>query len=77
MPFVHRLSQREGDASAHPDQRGLLDTELGRDLVGRAEADATDVAGKPIRVFGDQSDGVGAVALVDAHRPRRADTIAV
>ena len=26
-------------------KRGLLDAELGRDLVGRAEADAGDIAG--------------------------------
>ena len=44
MPFVHRLGQRVGDAGTHADQRRLLDAELARDLIGGAEADATDVA---------------------------------
>ena len=33
------------DAGAHANKRGLLDAELGRDLVGRAEADPGDIAG--------------------------------
>src|SRR6516225_433703 len=77
MPVVHRLRKRVGDASAHANQRGLFDAELGGDLVGRAEADATDVAGQTVRVFRDQSDRIGAIGLVNAHRARRADTVAV
>src|SRR6516165_3554331 len=50
---------------------------LGGDLVGCAEADAADVAGQAVRVFRDQPDRVGAIGLVDARRPRGADTIAV
>src|SRR5215469_2865497 len=51
MPFVHRLSERVGDAGAYADQFRLLDAELGRDLVGRTEADAADVAGQAIGVL--------------------------
>ena len=45
MPLVHRLRQRVRDPGTYPDQRCLLDAELGRDLVGGAKADAPDVAG--------------------------------
>jgi hypothetical protein len=44
MAIVHRLGERVGDAGAHANKRGLLDAELGCDLVGGAKADATDVA---------------------------------
>jgi hypothetical protein len=67
MPFVHLLGERVGDAGAHADQRGLLDAELGRDLIGGAEADPADVAGQPVRVLRDELDGVGAVGLVGAY----------
>src|SRR5439155_342056 len=59
------------------DQRGLLNAELGRDLIRGAEADATDVPGQAIGVFRDELDGLGAVGLVDAHRARGADAVAV
>ncbi len=45
MPFVHGLGKRVGAPGAHTDEGRLLDTELGGDLVCRAEANATDVAG--------------------------------
>ena len=77
MPFVHRLGQRVGDAGAHADQCGLLDAELGRDLIGGAEADAADVAGQAVGVLRDQLHGIGAIGLVDAHRARGADAVAV
>ena len=77
MPFVHRLGERVGDPGTDADQRGLLDAELGRDLVGGSEADAADVAGQPVRVLRDQLNRIGAVGLVDAHRARGADAIAV
>jgi hypothetical protein len=51
--------------------------ELCRDLVRRSEADAADVARQPIWILRDESNGIGAVGFVDAHRARRADTIAV
>src|SRR6202022_933934 len=41
------------------------------------EADATDVPGQPVRVLRDELDGVGTVVLVDAHRARGADAVAV
>src|SRR6516162_6268069 len=44
MAIVHRLGERVGDAGAHANKRGLLDAQLGCDLVGGAKADATDVA---------------------------------
>ena len=47
------------------------------DLIGALEADAADVTSEPIRVLRDQPDGVGTVGLEDAHRPRRADAVAV
>jgi hypothetical protein len=50
---------------------------MGGGAVGRAEADAADVAGQAVRVFRDELNGIGAVGLVDAHRPRRADAVAV
>jgi hypothetical protein len=42
MPFIHRLCERVGDPGTYPDQRRLLDAELGRDLISGAEADAAD-----------------------------------
>ena len=77
MTVVHRLGQRVGDPGAQPDHRGLFDAELHGDRVGGLEADAADVAGKPIGVLGHDLDGVGAIGLVDANRPRGADAMAV
>src|SRR5215467_8564566 len=77
MTVVHRLSERKRDAGAHADQRDLFDTELGCDLVGGAKADATDVAREAVWVFRDQSNRIDAIGLVDAHRARRADAVAV
>ena len=77
MALIHRLGQRVADAGPDPDQRRLLDPELGRDLIGGAEADAADVAGQAVGVLADHLHGVGAVGLVDPHRPRGADAIGV
>jgi hypothetical protein len=77
MPLIRGLGERVGDAGAHADQRGLLDAELGRDQIGGAEADAADVARQAIGVLRDQLDGVGTVGLVDAHRLRGANAVAV
>src|SRR6266478_3355786 len=71
MPFVYCLGESVGNAGAHTDQRGLLDAELGRDLIGGAEADATDVAGQPIRVLRDEL--LLGPAANDTLRPLRAD----
>ena len=48
MPFLHRFGERIGDTGTHADQCRLLDAELGRDLIGGAEADAADVAGQSV-----------------------------
>ncbi len=77
MPFVHGLGQRVGNPSAHPDHCGLFDAEFHGDRVGSLEADAADVARQAIGVLRHDLHGIRAVGLVDAHRPRRADAIAV
>jgi hypothetical protein len=77
VAFVHRLGQCIGNPGPHPRHGGLLDAELHRNGVGGLEPDAADVAGEPVRVFGHDLDGVGAVGLEDAHRARRADSMAV
>src|SRR6266568_2573663 len=48
-----------------------------RDGIGGLESDATDVAGQAIGVLRHHLHGIAAVGLVDAHRPRRADTLAM
>ena len=73
VAFVHRLGERIGDPGAHPDHCRLFDAELHGNGVGGLETDATDVARQPIGVLGHDLHGVGAVGLVDPHRPRRAD----
>ena len=45
MAIVHCLGEREGDAGTHANERGFLDPELARDLVGGAKADTADVPG--------------------------------
>ena len=77
VALVHRFGQRIADAGAGPDHRRLLDAELRGDQIGALEADAADVARQPIGVLRDQPDRIGAVGLEDAHRPRRADAVAV
>jgi hypothetical protein len=61
--------QAQGKAGADADRRGLLNVELGRDLIGSAEADTADIAGQAVRVLRNELNGVGAIGLVDAHRP--------
>ena len=46
-------------------------------LIGGAEADTANIAGEPIGILLDQRNGVGAIGLVDADRPRRADAMAL
>ena len=75
MALVHRLRQGEADPGADPHHRILGDAELGCDLVGRLEADAADVAREAVRVLADHRHGLGAVRLVDPHRPARADAM--
>ncbi len=75
VAVVHGLGQGVADAGAHPHHGIPGDAELGRDLVGRLEADAAYVAREPVRIFADHRHGLGAVGLVDPHRPRRADAV--
>ena len=77
MPFVHGLGQRIGDAGANPDHRRFFDPELHGDRVGGLEANAADVTREAIGVLRHDLHGVRAVGLVDAHRPRCADTVAM
>ena len=73
MPLIHGLGQRIGYPGADVHQGGLFNAELHGDGIGRLETDAADIARQAIRVLGHDLDGVRAVGLVDAHRPRRAD----
>src|SRR5271169_2472783 len=77
MALTHRLGQRVRNARTNPDHRRLFDAELHRDRVGGLESDAADILGQPVRVLGHDLDGVGAICLEDAYRPRGADTVAV
>src|SRR5207245_2550135 len=77
MPFIHRLCERIGDPGTYADQCRLFDAQLARDLVRRAEADASDIASQPIGVLRDEPNGISAMGSVDAHRARRADAVAV
>ena len=77
MTLVHGFGERIGDAGAHPDHGGLLDAEFHGNRVGGLEADAADIARQAIGVLRHHLHGVGAVGLVDTHRPRRADAMLV
>src|SRR5713101_6708304 len=77
MPLVHSFGQRIGNAGAHADHGGLVDAELHRDSVSGLEANAADIAGQTIGIFGHDLDGIGAVRLVDTYRPCSADAMAV
>src|SRR6266516_651999 len=77
MALVHRRGQGIGDAGAHADHGGLVDAELHRDSIGGLKPDATDVASQTIGILRHDLDGIAAVGLVDAHRPRGADPVAV
>ena len=77
VSVVHRFAQRVADSSPHPDHCRLLDAELHGDRIGGLEPDAANVPRKPVRVVAHHLDGIDAVGLVDAHRPRRADAVGV
>ena len=77
MAVVHRFGQCIRDSGPHSDHGRLIDAKLHGDGVGRLEADAADVAGQTVRVLRHDLHGVGAVGLVDAHRSRRPDPVAV
>src|SRR6516165_1225570 len=77
MAFIHRFSQRVGNAGPKPDHGGFLDAELHGNRVGGLETNAPNVASKSVRVFRHHLKGIGAVDLKDAHCPRGADAVAV
>ena len=57
--------------------RRRLYSEPDSDRVGSLEANPSDVPGQPIRVFGHDLNGIGAVSLEDPNRACRADPVAV
>ena len=77
VPLVHGLAEGVADPCPHPDGRRELYTELLGDGVGRAEANAADVARQAVRVLADHLDGVCPIGLVDAHRAGGSDPIGV
>src|SRR6266704_225115 len=62
---------------SRPKRRGMRLAKLHGDSVGRLETDAADIAGQPIGILRHDLHGVGAVGLIDAHRARRANAVAV
>jgi hypothetical protein len=58
MAFTHRFGQRIGNARANPDHGGFLDADLHGYCVGSLEANATNIAGEPVRVLRHDLDGV-------------------
>ena len=60
---------RSGASRRDPDGLG--------DLVGRLEADAPDLAGQAVRLLGDDRAAVVAELLVDPHRQRGRDAVAL
>ena len=77
MTVIHRLGERIDDARPNPDHGRLLDTELHGNRVSGLEPDAANVACEAIWVLGHDLNGIQAVGLVDPHRARRADAMAV
>jgi hypothetical protein len=64
----HRLCQGIGNPRSCSDHRRPRDPEPLGDKIRRFEANARDVAGQPIRIFGDQRDGIGSIGLEYAYR---------
>ena len=77
MALVGRLLQRERDPGPNALRRLLRHAHLHGDRVSRPKSDAFYVAGKPIGILGHHLNGVMAIGLEDAHRPRRADAVGV
>ena len=77
MAVLDRGLERVEQAGLEPLRRVARDAELLRDRVGRAEADAPDLVGEPVRVRADHADRVLAVLLDDARRERRRHAVAL
>ena len=75
MAFVGRLLQGERDPGPNPLRRLAGNAHLHGYRVGGPKADAFNVAREPIRVFSHHLNGVMAIGLEDAHRPRRSDAV--
>ena len=75
MPLVHGLGQRVADPGTDPDQCGLLDPDLGRDLIRSPEPDPADIPRQAVRILADHPHCIVAIGLVDPHRPRGTDAI--
>ena len=77
VPLVRGGLERERDACPDALRGSLFHPELGRDGIGRLEADPAHVLGQPVRVLGHDLNGLIAIGLEDAHRPSRADPMGV
>ena len=75
MTIVGRLLQGEGHTGAQPLRRLAGHAHFHGHGVGRAKADASDIAGEPIRILGHHLNGVMAIGLEDAHRARRSNAM--
>jgi hypothetical protein len=70
----HVVSVRPGPNANHG---RLLDAEFHGDRIGRLEANAPDITGKPIRIFRHHLHGLGAIGFEYANGPCHADAMAV
>ena len=75
VTVVGRLLEGEGHTGAQPLRRFAGHAHFHGHRVGRAKADASDIAGEPIRILGHHLNGVVAIGLEDAHRARRSNTM--
>ena len=75
MAIDRRLLQGEGHTGAQPLRGFASHAHFQGHGVGRPKANASDVAGKPIRILGHHLNGVMAIGFEDAHRARRSNTM--
>ena len=71
MSLTGQFLQRVLDGGSGPVRAVAVDPQLGRQFIGRLEADAPDVVGQLVRVLFDLGDGFVAVGAVDADGPPR------
>ena len=75
MSLTGQFLKRVLDGGPCPIRAVAVDAQLGRQFVGRLEADAPDVVGQLVRVLLDLGDGLLAVGAVDPHRPPGTDAM--
>ena len=75
MTVVGRLLQGEGHTGAQSLRRLAGHAHFHGHRVGRAKADASDVASEPIWVLGHHLNGVMAIGLENSHRARRSNAM--